>query len=148
LFGRNRRLIRERFFFIVCSLLLLLGLQSCMALVLERKENQPLVSLTGQIRGYNVNIERHFTREVWIYHLLGLPDFSLGTREGLAPDRLLDHVLSQETQENQGIIHLKIRHEHTAWTLIASAVTLGVLVPTAIIIEGDIVSLKDRRKDD
>jgi len=122
---------------------LLFCLTACMSLVLEHKQDLPPVSLTKELRGYTViPPARHFLREVWVYHLLGLPNLSLGTREGMAADHILAQVLEQETENGQGVVQLKIRHEHTAWTLFASAVTLGVLVPTAVILEGDVVHLR------
>jgi hypothetical protein len=128
--------------------LLVFGLTGCMSLVLEHKQDLPPVSLTEVLRGYRVMPPaRHFLREVWVYHLLGLPNLSLGTREGLAANQILAQVLAQETENGQGVVQLKIRHEHTAWTLIASAVTLGVLVPTAVILEGDVVQLQPDNRD-
>lgn len=128
---------------------LLFGLSGCMTLVLQHSQDLPPVSLTEKISGYVVGTpERHFQREVWVYHFLGLPNASLGTREGMAADQILPQVLAQEIETGQGVIQLKVRHEHTAWTLIASAVTLGLLVPTAVILEGDVVDLQAREKHD
>jgi hypothetical protein len=117
-------------------------LQGCMVLQLQKQTLDPPVSLTGQIRGYRISPpQRHFQREIWVYHLLGLPGLPLGTREGLDPDTALDQLLQAEVTASQGIIHLRLVHQHTAWTLIAAAATLGVIVPQALLIEGDVVNV-------
>lgn len=114
-----------------------------MVLVLEKHQSEPPVSLTARIRGYDVSPPlRHFSREVWQYHLLGWPGCPLGTREGIPATQVLDTLLRAEAGPGQGIVHLKIRHEHTIWTWISAAVTLGMVVPTALILEGDVVDIR------
>ncbi|PIQ26337.1 hypothetical protein COW36_14885 [bacterium (Candidatus Blackallbacteria) CG17_big_fil_post_rev_8_21_14_2_50_48_46] len=118
-------------------------LSACMALHIQIHEDTPPVSLTRTLRGYKTSQPLfHFQKEVWVYHIFGFPDLSLGTREGIPADQLLDQLLKQAAGPQQGIVQLKIKHEHTVWTLIASAVTLGLLVPTAVIVEGDVVNLE------
>lgn len=113
-----------------------------MVLRLEKQQPHPPVSLTARIRGYKISSPlRHFSREVWQYHLFGWPGFPLGTREGIPVSELLDTLLQAEAKAGEGIIHFKIRHEHTPWTWISAAVTLGIVVPTALILEGDVVQL-------
>ena len=112
-------------------------------LQLQKHNPEPPVSLTGQIRGYQVSAPlHHFQHEIWIYHLLGLPALPLGTREGLNPATALDQLLAAETNAQQGIVHFRVVHQHTPLTLMAAAATLGLIVPQALMLEGDVVNVE------
>lgn len=119
------------------------SLQSCMSLVLQSGESDLPVSLSSQIYGYQVgSVQRHLSREIWTYHLFGLPHVPLGTREGLAANNLITDVIKSELQADQGLIRLRIQHVRTPLTWMATLFSLGILSPTAVIFEGDIVSLQ------
>lgn len=112
-----------------------------MSLHLKRMQSQVPVSLTAKLGGYEIGpVQKHFRREIWVYHLLSLPQFPLGSRDGIDQMRLLDMVIQQEiTAANQGVIRLKIIHERNVFTWVGAMATLGVLTPTAVILEGDVV---------
>ena len=113
-----------------------------MSLYIKPVESKRPVSLSASVGGYQVlSPARYFKKEVWIYHLFSVPQFPLGSREGVSQDQILDRLIQQQTLESQGIVNLKIRHERNILTWIASLVTLGVLTPTALVIEGEIVDL-------
>lgn len=125
------------------GILLAALLSSCMAMVIKAPDGRVPVSLTGQIGGYRVGaMQRHFSREIWTYHLLGLPALPLWTREGLPADDLINPLLREYTRPGQGVIRLKVRHSRTALTWMATLLTLGLLSPTAVNIEGDVVELE------
>ena len=124
-------------------LCLLCSLSSCMSLVLQPSENNLPVSLSSHIYGYQTGqVQRHFSREIWTYHLFGLPQVPLGTREGLAANHLIMDVLQSELQEGQGMVRVRIRHSRTPLTWMATLFSLGILSPTAVHFEGDIVSIQ------
>lgn len=128
----------------VLKILLLMGLLSgCMSLHLPRTESSVPVSLSAKIFGYRVKGPvKHFSKEIWTYHLLGLPQVPLGTREGYGSTAILDEVLKAETQPGQGVIRLKIGHQRSFFTWMATLFSLGLLSPTAVVIEGDVVELE------
>lgn len=123
--------------------LLVCGLSGCMSLVLQPgRENVP-ISLSSQIYGYQTgHVLRHLSREIWTYHLLGLPQFPLGTREGLGTNELISAAIQADVSPGQGVIRLQIRHTRTPLTWLATIFSLGLLSPTAVIIDGDVVPLQ------
>jgi len=121
---------------------LLLSLSGCMSLLLQAPETDVPVSLSERLYGYRTGQKvGRIEREIWTYHLLGLAQFPLGTREGLSTDRVLSDTLEQQVRPGQGVIRLKVRHTRTPLTWLASIFSLGLLSPTAVIIEGDIVEI-------
>lgn len=117
-------------------------LSGCMSLLLQAPETEIPVSLNARLYGYrNGRVIGRLQQEVWTYHLLGLPQLPLGTREGLATDQVLAGVLKQQVQPGQGVIRLRVKHQRTPLTWAAAILSLGLLSPTAVSIEGDIVEL-------
>lgn len=132
-----------------CLASLFLLLSSCASLQIEPIDLQAPVSLTEQIYGYEqVRKVGHFRREVWVYHVLGMPQWSLGTRQGSHPQQLLKTILNEELQPNQGVVRLKIQHMRNGFTWFTSLISLGVVTPTVLIVEGDRIEvqpLQERR---
>ncbi|PKL78441.1 MAG: hypothetical protein CVV27_03290 [Candidatus Melainabacteria bacterium HGW-Melainabacteria-1] len=123
-------------------------LSSCMSLVLRAPSSEIPVSLSEQIRGYRSGRQiRHFSREIWTYHLLGLPALPLWTREGLPADDLLTSLLKEYTSPGQGVIRLRVRHARTPLTWAATILTLGLLSPTAVTVDGDVIELLPERAE-
>ena len=118
-------------------------LTSCMSVLIKAPESSFPISLTEHIPGYRVGtLQKHIAREIWLYQLLGVSQWSLWTREGIPPDDLIVPLLKPHVGFQQGVIRLKITHSRTALTWATSLVTLGILSPTAINIEADIVDLE------
>ena len=124
-------------------LLPVLLLASCMSLVLKAPESPVPVSLSGQIKGYrSARVIRHLVHEIWVYQLLGLPQMPAWTLEGLSPDELVSPLLKEATSPSQGLIRLKLRQSRTPVTWLATILTLGLLSPTSVTIEADLVELE------
>lgn len=118
-------------------------LVGCMSLHLPRTSSSIPVSLTQKIYGYRViKPVKHFSKEIWTYHLLGLPQVPIGTREGYAIEDILDEVLMSQTKPGQGVIRLKIRHQRSFFTWMTTIFSLGLLSPTAVSFEGEVVELE------
>lgn len=125
--------------------LLLAGLclTGCMSMIFKAPESEIPLSLNDQLRGYRVGpVIRHISREIWVYHLLGLPQLPLWTREGLPADDLLTPFFKQYAKSGQGVIRLRIKHGRTPLTWTATLMTLGLISATAVNIEADIVELQ------
>lgn len=123
----------------------MLALQmGCMALLIADGQTDIPISLSGQLSGYKIHATPHsFREEVWIYHFWNIQHLALGTlQDGLRYDHLLHDVVRKHITAGQGVIHLKIRHERNTLTLLSALFTLGIMTPTAVIIEGDIVDLE------
>lgn len=123
-------------------------LTSCMSLLLEAPNSEIPASLSNQIRGYQIEARVGYLRqEVWTYHLLGLFELPLGSREGFLREEMLRGVLRQHVAEGQGVVKLRVEHSRTPLTWLATIVTLGLLSPTAVYIEGEIVQLSPQFKN-
>src|SRR5688500_4903824 len=96
---------------VLSALCLMLSLSGCMPLVIKAPDGSVPVSLSGQIGGYRTGAQvSHFSREIWTYHLLGLPALPLWTREGLPADDLINPLLREYARPGQGVVRLKVRH--------------------------------------
>jgi hypothetical protein len=124
-------------------LLTTLLLAGCMTVVLREPVSEIPMSLTGHLRGYRLErTGRYFSQEVWIYYWGGIPNLPMGTREGLRTDHLIEDVVKRHVGPGQGVINLKIRHEKTFANWVATLVSLGIVSPSAVIVEGDVVNLQ------
>ncbi|MGV3525113.1 MAG: hypothetical protein ACO1RX_12855 [Candidatus Sericytochromatia bacterium] len=124
------------------KLALLLCLQGCMSLVMQAEDSPFPVSLSEHLPGYRTGrVVRHVSREIWTYHLFGLPQVPLGTREGLDARHLITPLLRDAVEPGQGVVRLRVRHTHTPITWLAALCTLGLITPTAVMLEADVVEL-------
>lgn len=127
---------------LILALWLACSLSGCMSLLLQAPDTEIPVSLNTRLHGYRSGrVVGRLQQEVWTYHLLGLPQIPLGTREGLATDQVLAGVLQRHVQPGQGVIRLRVQHLRTPLTWTAAILSLGLLSPTAVRIEGEIVEL-------
>lgn len=115
----------------------------CMSLVLEDSQTDIPMSLSAHLSGYQVQrTEQFFREEVWVYHLWNIQHWPLGTlQDGLRYDHLLHDVAHKYVGAGQGVINLRVRHERNVLTILSAIFTLGIMTPTAVVIEGDIVDL-------
>lgn len=124
-------------------------LNACMSVLIKAPASPFPISLTEHIPGYRIGpVRQHIAREIWLYQLLGVSQWSLWTREGVPPDDLIVPLLQPHVGIQQGVVRLKITHSRTALTGITSLVTLGILSPTAINIEADIVDLEPLKESE
>ncbi len=117
-------------------------LNSCMSLMFKSPDTKALISLTDEIPGQRTGkVLRHVSYEIWTYHLLGLPSVPLGTREGIPADNLIEPLVKNDLAAGNGIVRLKVTHARTPLTWVATIFTLGLVSPTAVTVEGDVVEL-------
>lgn len=113
-----------------------------MSMVLKVPDTTVPISLSGEVQGHRTGrVIRHVSREIWTYHLFGMPSVPLGTREGFAADDLVAPLLADEMASGHGIVRLKISHARTPLTWLATIFSLGILSPTSVTVEGDVVEL-------
>jgi len=123
----------------------LLLLSSCASVHYAPVDSEQPISLSETVYGYQTGkIDHHFREEIWVYTLWGLPQVTIGTREGIPADEILSHVLKKQVAPGQGIIRLKLTHTRNLWTWMATVFSLGIFTPTAITLEGDVVNLVPR----
>jgi saccharopine dehydrogenase-like NADP-dependent oxidoreductase len=65
----------------------------------------------------------------------------MGSREGLEHHAIWQYTFKKHLSPGQGIHYLKVRQRQTFFTVVARLLTLGILSPTEVHIEGEVVSI-------
>lgn len=125
------------------QILLLLGLSlsSCYQLDVHYQDTTEYPVAFGQhLAGFDILETRgHLSETLWVYHAGDLGQLPIGSREGLAHEDIWAHTFRKHLQAGEGIQYLKIRQQQTLATLLVRLLTLGLLSPTELNIEGKIV---------
>lgn len=118
------------------------SLSSCYQLDAHYPEAEYPVAFGQNLAGYEITEETGFISEVlWVYHAGDLGQLPMGSREGLAHGAIWKHTFQKYLTPGQGVQYLKIRQRQTISTLLTRLLTLGVISPTEVHIEGQIVSI-------
>ena len=118
------------------------ALSSCYQLDAYYAEAEYPVAFGQHLVGYDINEKIGFISEtLWVYHAADLGQLPMGSREGLAHNAIWRHTFQKHLTPGQGVHYLKIRQRQTFSTLITRLLTLGIISPTEVQIEGEIVSI-------
>jgi len=100
------------------------------------------VAFGQHLAGYEITEKSGFLSEtLWVYHAGDLGQLPIGSREGLEHNAIWQHTFQKHLQPGQGIHYLKVRQRQTFFTVMTRLFTLGLLSPTEIHIEGEVVSV-------
>lgn len=122
-------------------ILLCLCCTACYSLDVQYQQGEYPVAFGQHLAGFEVVEKRGYLREtLWVYHAGGLGPLPIGP-EGLTPTNIWSQTFQKHLHTGEGIQYLKIRQRQTFLTLFIRALTLGLLSPTEIQIEGEIVRI-------
>lgn len=117
-------------------------LSACYQLDVYYPDAEYPVAFGQHLAGYEITATSGFISEtLWVYHAGDLGQLPLGSREGLEHRAIWQHTFQKHLLPGQGVHYLKVRQRQTFSTVMTRLLTLGLLSPTEIHIEGEIVSI-------
>jgi hypothetical protein len=117
-------------------------LNGCYQLDMHYPDAEYPVAFGQHLAGYEITGKSGFISEtLWVYHAGDLGQLPMGSREGIHHDAIWQHTFHKNLLPGQGIHYLKVRQRQTFATVLTRLLTLGVLSPTEVHIEGEVVSV-------
>ena len=117
-------------------------LNSCYQLDVHYPDAEYPVAFGQRLAGYEITKKSGFISEtLWVYHAGDLGQFPLGSREGLNHNAIWNYTFQKHLSPGQGVHYLKVRQQQTFFTVLTRLLTLGILSPTEVHIEGEVVSI-------
>lgn len=117
-------------------------LSSCYQLDIRYSQAKYPVAFGQYLAGYDIVARKgRFQKRFWVYHAADLGQLPIGSREGLAHTEIWQHTFESVLSPGEGIQYLKIQQSQTPLTVLTRLTTLGLVSPTEVEIEGQIVTV-------
>lgn len=118
------------------------ALSSCYQLDVYYPDAEYPIAFGQHLAGYEIIEKTGFISEIlWIYHAGDLGQLPIGSREGLEHKVIWKYAFQKHLLPGQGVHYLKVRQRQTFSTIMTRILTLGIISPTEVQIEGEIVSI-------
>ena len=119
---------------------------ACYQLDVQYASGEYPVAFGQHLAGFDIVEKRGYLREtLWVYQAGGLDPLAIG-REGPVPDNIWSYTFQKHLRTGEGIQYLKIRQRQSFLTLFIRVLSLGLISPTEVQIEGEIVRVVPSRE--